>query len=147
MKPRPRRTLPDANQKAEHAKLTGWGCVCYDVHNLPGNEVSNPLDAFILSPCKRFLLQVEWKVAPGAPFTDNEEAYFKSLGIWDLVQLWLDPVVLYEKTGIPVVVAWKAKQVMDVFSAMEERVLAADKFKRLAAAQADWLNCRKRQGK
>jgi len=147
VKPRPKRTLPDANQKAEHAKLTGWGCVCYDVHNLPGNEASNPLDAFIFSPDKLRWLQVEWKVAPGAPFRPSQEAYFKSLGIWDLVLLWLDPVVLYEKTGIPVVVAWKAEQVMDVFSAMEDYRLEADKFKRLAAAQADWLNCRKRQGK
>ena len=138
--PRPKRTRPDANQKAEHAKLTGWGCVCYDMHNLPGDPKANPLDAFIFSPDKLRWLQVEWKVAPGSKFRPSQEAYFKSLGIWDLVQLWLEPVVLYEKTGIPVVVAWKAEQVMDVFSVMEDYRLEAERLKRLVAAYVDRLN-------
>jgi len=136
MTTRPKRTKPDANQPAEHAKLTDCGCVCINVHDLPGNETSNPLDAFVMSPGGMWV-QVEWKTRAGAKFTPNEKEYFKSLGIWDHVQLWLDPVALWRQTGLPVVVAWKAEQVVELLEAMEANAKAEARARRLMRNYAD----------
>lgn len=117
MTTRPKRTRPDANQSAERKKLIGWGYTCVDTHNLPGNETGNPLDEFVMSPGGTWL-QVEWKTHAGAKFTDNEREYFKHLGIWDIVELWLEPALQWRQHGVPVVVAWTAEQVREVFVMM-----------------------------
>ncbi len=135
MTQRPRRTVPDRNQAAEHAKLRGWGCLCIDVHDLPGNETANSLDAFVLSPCGRYWLQVEWKVGPSASFTDNEVAYFKHLGIWDSVETRiLEPLAQIRQHGKPIIVAWEAMQIMDVFGSMR---VNANRAKQRANAAVD----------
>lgn len=117
---RPKHTPPDENQNVENDKLREAGCLCIVVSNLPGRRHrgpahENPLDTFVLSPDRSCWLQVEWKIEPGSPFTDNEKEYFKYLGIRDYVELGLEPLAQWRQTGIPVIVAWRAEQVLDVF--------------------------------
>lgn len=141
---RPRRTLPDRNQAAEHAKLRRWGCAVIEVHNLPGDPKSNPLDAFVLSPCKRYWLQVEWKVGPSAPFRPSQIEYFKSQGIWDSVETRvLEPLAQIRQHGVMIVVAWEAMQIMDVFGSMR---VGANRAQQRANAYADGANCSAKQG-
>ena len=143
---RPKHTRPDANQPAERAKLREWGYVCVDVHNLAGNETDNPLDEFVMSPAGTWV-QVEWKTGPSAPFTDNEVAYFKHVGVWDAAEARiLEPLAQWRQHGQAVVVAWEAEQVRDVLAAMDERWMSADRLGGCANAAVDRVNCGARRG-
>ena len=123
---RPRHTPPDENQNAENAKLREAGCVCVVTSDLPGRRhkgpaSENPLDTFVLSPDRSAWLQVEWKAGPCETFTDNEQEFFMALGMWDYVEMGLFPLAQWQQTGIPVVVAWRAEQVLEVFREMGQR--------------------------
>ena len=121
---RPRHTSPDDNQNAENAKLRESGCVCIVVSDLPGRRHNgpaseNPLDTFVLGPDHLAWLQVEWKAGPGESFTPNEREYFQRLWIWDYIESGLlKPLAQWQQTGVPVVVAWRAEQVLEVFREM-----------------------------
>jgi hypothetical protein len=119
---RPRRTKPDQVQNQENNKLREYGCRCIILSDLPGKRhkgpaLENPLDTLVLSPCHRFFLLVEYKNGPLDDFTENEVEFFDSLGLWPVVY---PPVIMWCKYGVPVIAAWMAEQIMEVFEAMEE---------------------------
>lgn len=122
---RPRRTPPDANQNAENDKLRAAGCTCVVTSDLPGRRHrgpahENPLDTFVMDPDGQAWLQIEWKTGPKELFTPNEQEYFEYQGIWDYVSSGvLEPLAQWRQTGRPIVVAWKAEQVLKVFAAMK----------------------------
>ena len=120
---RPRHTKPDENQPAERAKLIADGYTCNDVHDLPGKTFSpgeNPLDEFVKHPTLQVWVQVEWKTPDARKlFTHNETVYFKAEGVWDAVESgMLEPAAQWRQHGIPVVVAWTAEQIVELFAAM-----------------------------
>jgi len=139
---RPRRTKPDENQAPEKAKLVALGYTCIDTYNLPGNSLTpgeNPLDQFVMDDSRPWLgwVQVEWKTLTGRKlFTPNEQWYFEAKGIWDFVVGGLpEPLAQWRQHGQPVVVAWEARQIVELFDAMEARV------NRRASAAADSARC------
>jgi hypothetical protein len=120
---RPTRTKPDANQLAERARLVKLGYTCIDVHDLPGKTFvagENALDEFVKHPGLQVWVQVEWKTPEGRKlFTHNETVYFKSQGVWDAVESGLlEPAAQWRQHGVPVVVAWEARQIVELFAEM-----------------------------
>jgi len=102
---RPKRTPKDENHPAVKSGLTMAGLRFIDTADLPGDPLNNPLDGLVIDPKRqpipvivacsaagvmRWLdehpdqpmVLVEIKANPAAPFTPNEEAFLRSLGLW-----------------------------------------------------------------
>ena len=93
---RPKRTKKDSNHADVRDNLRRVGCRVVDVADLPGDDLHNPLDLFILSPCEYAWLQAEVKPAQDSKFTDSEQNYLESLGLWPFNLTETPVVVIYD---------------------------------------------------
>lgn len=120
---RPRHTKSDDSQPGARADLIDLSYTCIDVHDLPGKSAvpgENPLDEFVKHPTLQVWVQVEWKTFDGRKlFTPNEQRYFESQGIWEFVcSGMLEPLAQWRQHGVPIVVAWEARQIVELFDGM-----------------------------
>ena len=111
MSPRPKHAKPDDNQPAVIKELRDDGYVVIVTASLPGHQIYNPLDFFVMHPDQGRWLQVELKPDFRADFTDNESLYLAKWGVW--------PCPFNICRGVPIVAAACAEDVRMALGEME----------------------------